>query len=33
MLILVIKGDELLYWIQPIRLRLGALLVRSALGH
>lgn len=33
MLTLVIKGDEFLYWIQPIGLRLGALLVRSVLGH
>ena len=33
MLTLVIKGDEFLYWIQPIGLRLGALLARYALSH
>ncbi len=33
MLTLVIKGGEFLYWIQPIGLRLGALLVRSVLSH
>lgn len=33
MLTLVIKGDDFFYWIQPIGLRLGALLAKSALGH